>query len=45
MDIHNTDNGATSRIEALRQRVQIMKGHDYYFDNQLVEEIACLSSS
>ncbi|MBL8099866.1 MAG: aminotransferase class I/II-fold pyridoxal phosphate-dependent enzyme [Anaerolineales bacterium] len=39
MDIHNTDNGATRRIEALRQRVQMMKDHDYYFYNQPVEEI------
>ncbi|HRJ76189.1 MAG TPA: aminotransferase class I/II-fold pyridoxal phosphate-dependent enzyme, partial [Anaerolineales bacterium] len=37
--IHNTDNGATRRIEALRQRVQMMKDHDYYFYNQPVEEI------
>jgi glycine C-acetyltransferase len=39
MDIHNTDNAATRRIEALRQRVQMMKDHDYYFYNQPVEEI------
>jgi glycine C-acetyltransferase len=39
MDIHNADNAATRRIEALRHRVQMMKDHDYYFYNQPVEEI------
>ncbi len=39
MDLHNIDNAATRRIEALRQRVQMMKDHDYYFYNQPVEEI------
>lgn len=39
MDIHNIDNATTRRIEALRQRVQMMKEHDFYFYNQPVEEI------
>lgn len=39
MDLQNTDNAATRRIQALHQRVQMMKDHDYYFYNQPVEEI------
>ncbi|MCC6261180.1 MAG: aminotransferase class I/II-fold pyridoxal phosphate-dependent enzyme [Anaerolineales bacterium] len=39
MDIHTTDNAATRRIEALRQRLQSLKDHDFYFYNQPVEEI------
>ncbi|MCC7119306.1 MAG: aminotransferase class I/II-fold pyridoxal phosphate-dependent enzyme [Anaerolineales bacterium] len=39
MDIHNTDNAATRRIEALRQRLQTLKDNDVYFYNQPVEEI------
>jgi glycine C-acetyltransferase len=39
MDINNTDNAATRRIEALKNRVQMMKDHDYYFYNQPVQEI------
>lgn len=38
MDIHN-ENNATRRIEALKNRVQMMKDHDYYFYNQPIEEI------
>ncbi|MBC7877265.1 MAG: aminotransferase class I/II-fold pyridoxal phosphate-dependent enzyme [Anaerolineales bacterium] len=38
MDTHN-ENNATRRIEALKNRVQMMKDHDYYFYNQPVEQI------
>src|SRR5690349_10331429 len=39
MDPFNTDNAANRRIEALKNRVQMMKDHDYYFYNQPVQEI------
>jgi 8-amino-7-oxononanoate synthase len=39
MDMNHTDNAATRRIEALKNRVQMMKDHDYYFYNQPVQEI------
>lgn len=39
MDIHNTNNAATRRIAALRERVNFIKEHDFYFYNQPVEEI------
>ncbi len=39
MDIQNTDNAATRRIAALKDRVTLMKEHDYYFYNQPIEEI------
>jgi glycine C-acetyltransferase len=39
MDFHSVDNNSTRRIAALKQRVDMMKEHDYYFYNQAVEEM------
>jgi len=39
MDFHSIDNNSTRRIAALKQRVDTMKEHSYYFYNQAVEEM------
>jgi glycine C-acetyltransferase len=39
MDFQTVDNNATRRIAALKQRLDTMKEHNYYFYNQPVEEI------
>lgn len=39
MDFHSVDNNSTRRIAALKQRVDYIKEHDYYFYNQAVEEM------
>ncbi|MBI2331072.1 MAG: aminotransferase class I/II-fold pyridoxal phosphate-dependent enzyme [Chloroflexi bacterium] len=39
MDFHSVDNNSTRRIAALKQRVDMMKEHDYYFYNQAVTEM------
>lgn len=39
MDFHSVDNNSTRRIAALKQRVDMMKEHDYYFYNQAVQEM------
>ena len=39
MDFHSVDNNSTRRIAALKQRVDEIKKHDYYFYNQAVEEM------
>ena len=39
MDFHSVDNNSTRRIAALKQRVDEIKKHDFYFYNQAVEEM------
>ena len=39
MDFHSTDNNTTRRIAALKQRVDYIKEHNFYFYNQPVEEM------
>lgn len=39
MDFHSVDNNSTRRITALKQRVDEIKKHDFYFYNQAVEEM------
>jgi len=39
MDFHSIDNNTTRRVAALKQRLDTMKEHNYYFYNQPVEEI------
>lgn len=39
MDFHSVDNNSTRRIAALKQRVDEIRKHDFYFYNQAVEEM------
>ena len=39
MDFHSIDNNSTRRIAALKQRVDEIRKHDFYFYNQAVEEM------
>jgi glycine C-acetyltransferase len=39
MDFHSIDNNSARRIAALKQRVDEIKEHDYYFYNQAMEEM------
>lgn len=39
MDFQSMENNTTRRIAALKQRLEYIKEHDYYFYNQPVEEM------